>query len=156
MFNTWIHVGRWCMAEVDCRYPVMRDESMAQCSGALFEDLDFPCADSSLFSDSTTPIARLQGEITWRRPQVSFEWTNVPGKTQWRCFRCIALYWVSRVDLLKRTGNFPMRLMKWCQTIVATNHDKCIQSQSSQSSFSSCYVLISLLNILGYCIHCAN
>ncbi|XP_037537621.1 calpain-10 [Nematolebias whitei] len=57
------------MAEVDCRYPVMREESMAQCSGALFEDLDFPCADSSLFSDSTTPIARLQGEITWRRPQ---------------------------------------------------------------------------------------
>ncbi|MED6282972.1 hypothetical protein CHARACLAT_003929 [Characodon lateralis] len=40
------------------------------CSGAaLFEDRDFPTADSSLFSDSSTPIARLHGEITWQRPQ---------------------------------------------------------------------------------------
>uniref|UniRef100_A0A8C2X4E6 Calpain 10 n=1 Tax=Cyclopterus lumpus TaxID=8103 RepID=A0A8C2X4E6_CYCLU len=36
---------------------------------ALFEDQDFPSDDTSLFSDGSTPIARLQGEITWRRPQ---------------------------------------------------------------------------------------
>lgn len=40
------------------------------CGGeALFEDLDFPSDDSSLFFDCTTPIARLRGDITWRRPQ---------------------------------------------------------------------------------------
>ncbi|MEQ2168131.1 hypothetical protein GOODEAATRI_011279, partial [Goodea atripinnis] len=49
------------------------------CSGAvLFEDRDFPTADSSLFSDSSTPIARLHGEITWQRPQVL-----PPGQPQW-------------------------------------------------------------------------
>lgn len=36
----------------------------------LFEDLDFPSDNTSLFSDSSTPIARLEGGITWRRPQV--------------------------------------------------------------------------------------
>ncbi|KAK5919439.1 hypothetical protein CgunFtcFv8_023333 [Champsocephalus gunnari] len=36
---------------------------------ALFEDLDFPSDDRALFSDSSTPIATLQGEVTWRRPQ---------------------------------------------------------------------------------------
>ncbi|XP_034039206.1 calpain-10 [Thalassophryne amazonica] len=35
----------------------------------LYEDPDFPPDDSSLFSDCSTPIARLQGAITWRRPQ---------------------------------------------------------------------------------------
>ncbi|XP_028987445.1 calpain-10 isoform X2 [Betta splendens] len=40
------------------------------CGGeVLFEDLDFPSDDRSLFYDSSTPIARLQGDITWRRPQ---------------------------------------------------------------------------------------
>ncbi|XP_015242159.1 PREDICTED: calpain-10 isoform X1 [Cyprinodon variegatus] len=40
------------------------------CEGAaLFQDLDFPTAASSLFLDSSTPIARLQREITWLRPQ---------------------------------------------------------------------------------------
>ncbi|KAF3699282.1 Calpain-10 [Channa argus] len=40
------------------------------CGGeALFEDLDFPSDESSLFSDCSTPISRLQGDITWRRPQ---------------------------------------------------------------------------------------
>ncbi|XP_012730137.2 calpain-10 [Fundulus heteroclitus] len=44
----------------------MREE----CAGeALFQDRDFPTADTSLFSDSSSPIARLQGQITWRRPQ---------------------------------------------------------------------------------------
>uniref|UniRef100_A0A1A7WJG4 Calpain 10 n=1 Tax=Iconisemion striatum TaxID=60296 RepID=A0A1A7WJG4_9TELE len=48
----------------------MREEGRPECSGApLFEDLDFPCADAALFSDRSTPIARLQGEIIWRRPQ---------------------------------------------------------------------------------------
>ncbi|TKS79930.1 Calpain-10 [Collichthys lucidus] len=36
---------------------------------ALFEDPDFPSEDTSLFCDSSTPIARLQGDITWLRPQ---------------------------------------------------------------------------------------
>ncbi|KAJ3594525.1 hypothetical protein NHX12_003832 [Muraenolepis orangiensis] len=36
---------------------------------SLFEDQDFPSDDSSLFSDYSTPIAQLQGDITWRRPQ---------------------------------------------------------------------------------------
>nr|XP_040026927.1 calpain-10 [Gasterosteus aculeatus aculeatus]XP_040026929.1 calpain-10 [Gasterosteus aculeatus aculeatus] len=36
---------------------------------ALFEDRDFPSDDTSLFCDRSTPIAGLQGEITWRRPQ---------------------------------------------------------------------------------------
>ncbi|XP_023261718.1 calpain-10 [Seriola lalandi dorsalis] len=48
----------------------MKGEGRAECGGeALFEDLDFPSDDTSLFSDSSTPIARLQGNITWRRPQ---------------------------------------------------------------------------------------
>ncbi|XP_017277596.1 calpain-10 isoform X2 [Kryptolebias marmoratus] len=48
----------------------MKEEGRAECLGAaLFEDLDFPCTDTSLFSDSSTPIAKLRGEITWRRPQ---------------------------------------------------------------------------------------
>uniref|UniRef100_A0A673AQ71 Calpain catalytic domain-containing protein n=1 Tax=Sphaeramia orbicularis TaxID=375764 RepID=A0A673AQ71_9TELE len=36
---------------------------------ALFVDLDFPTDDRALFADGSTPIARLRGEITWRRPQ---------------------------------------------------------------------------------------
>ncbi|XP_071347487.1 calpain-10 isoform X2 [Trachinotus anak] len=48
----------------------MKGEGRAGCGGrGLFEDLDFPSDDTSLFSDSSTPIARLQGNITWRRPQ---------------------------------------------------------------------------------------
>ncbi|XP_026169223.1 calpain-10 [Mastacembelus armatus] len=48
----------------------MKPEGKAQCGGdALFEDLEFPPDDSSLFSDSSTPITRLQGDITWQRPQ---------------------------------------------------------------------------------------
>ena len=37
---------------------------------ALFEDADFPPDDRSLFSDGSSPLARLQGDVTWRRPQV--------------------------------------------------------------------------------------
>ena len=50
----------------------MKAEGRAECAGeeALFEDLDFPADDTSLLSDSSTPIARLQGDVTWRRPQV--------------------------------------------------------------------------------------
>nr|XP_020471732.1 calpain-10 [Monopterus albus] len=48
----------------------MKEEGRARLGGeALFEDPDFPSDDTSLFSDSSTPIARLQGDITWRRPQ---------------------------------------------------------------------------------------
>lgn len=35
----------------------------------LFVDLEFPADDSALFSDSSTPIAKLKGSITWLRPQ---------------------------------------------------------------------------------------
>lgn len=35
----------------------------------LFVDLDFPADESALFSDSSTPIAKLKGSITWLRPQ---------------------------------------------------------------------------------------
>lgn len=51
----------------------MKEEGRAECGGggdALFEDPDFPSDDASLFSDSSTPIARLHGDVTWRRPQV--------------------------------------------------------------------------------------
>jgi len=49
----------------------MKEAGGAECGDeALFEDQDFPSDDTSLFSDGSTPIARLQGEITWRRPQV--------------------------------------------------------------------------------------
>ncbi|XP_019963950.2 calpain-10 isoform X2 [Paralichthys olivaceus] len=49
---------------------VMKGEGRPEPGGeALFEDLDFPSDDTSLLSDSSTPIARLQGKITWRRPK---------------------------------------------------------------------------------------
>ncbi|XP_023674237.1 calpain-10 isoform X3 [Paramormyrops kingsleyae] len=38
-------------------------------SGSLFIDPDFAPADCSLFSDCSTPIARLQGAVEWMRPQ---------------------------------------------------------------------------------------
>ncbi|XP_068593586.1 calpain-10 isoform X3 [Cebidichthys violaceus] len=48
----------------------MKEAGRAEGGGqALFEDQDFPSDDASLFSDSSTPIARLQGDVTWRRPQ---------------------------------------------------------------------------------------
>lgn len=48
----------------------MKEKGREQYEGqVLFEDLDFPSDDTSLFSDGSTPIARLQGNITWRRPQ---------------------------------------------------------------------------------------
>uniref|UniRef100_A0A3P8SRE4 Calpain 10 n=1 Tax=Amphiprion percula TaxID=161767 RepID=A0A3P8SRE4_AMPPE len=49
----------------------MKDQEAREERGgaALFEDPDFPAEDTSLFSDSSTPIARLQGDISWRRPQ---------------------------------------------------------------------------------------
>ncbi|KAM9844604.1 calpain-10 [Aulostomus maculatus] len=46
------------------------EEWRAPCGGdALFVDQDFPPDDTSLLSDSSTPIAGLQDCITWRRPQ---------------------------------------------------------------------------------------
>ncbi|CAJ1072111.1 calpain-10 [Xyrichtys novacula] len=48
----------------------MKEENRAESEGeTLFEDQDFPPEDASLFCDRSTPIARLQGGITWRRPQ---------------------------------------------------------------------------------------
>lgn len=37
---------------------------------SLFKDLDFPAEDTSLFCGGSTPLVRLQGSITWLRPQV--------------------------------------------------------------------------------------
>lgn len=49
----------------------MKEEGRAECGGeALFEDPDFPSEDASLLCDGSTPIARLQEEVTWLRPQV--------------------------------------------------------------------------------------
>ncbi|KAM4605520.1 calpain-10 [Polymixia lowei] len=48
----------------------MDEEERVERGGeGLFEDPDFPSEDTSLFSDYSTPVARLQGDITWRRPQ---------------------------------------------------------------------------------------
>lgn len=57
--------------EVQSEAGVMKGEGRKQ-SGpdTLFEDPDFPSEDTTLFCDSSTPIARLQGSITWLRPQV--------------------------------------------------------------------------------------
>lgn len=54
----------------------MKEECVGE---ALFEDPDFPSEDTSLFCDSSTPIARLQGNITWLRPQVR---PSTLGKSQ--------------------------------------------------------------------------
>lgn len=42
---------------------------MEQEDSGLFVDLDFPADDSALFSDSSTPISKLKGSISWLRPQ---------------------------------------------------------------------------------------
>ncbi|XP_056149435.1 calpain-10 [Lampris incognitus] len=48
----------------------MEEEERDECrSEGLFEDPDFTCDDTSLFSDYSTPIAKLQRTITWHRPQ---------------------------------------------------------------------------------------
>ncbi|XP_030258779.1 calpain-10 [Sparus aurata] len=48
----------------------MKEEGRAKCGGeALFEDPDYPSEDASLLCDGSTPIARLQEEVTWLRPQ---------------------------------------------------------------------------------------
>lgn len=65
----------------------MKEEGKAVCGReALFEDPDFPSEDTSLFCDSSTPIARLQGNITWLRPQVR---PRALGKSQ--CIRCVCV-----------------------------------------------------------------
>ncbi|XP_016897670.1 eukaryotic translation initiation factor 4E type 2 isoform X3 [Cynoglossus semilaevis] len=48
----------------------MKEAGSAVCGAeALVEDQEFPSDNSSLFSDSSTPIAKLHGNITWHRPQ---------------------------------------------------------------------------------------
>uniref|UniRef100_UPI0037E7B907 calpain-10 isoform X1 n=1 Tax=Semicossyphus pulcher TaxID=241346 RepID=UPI0037E7B907 len=48
----------------------MKEESRPECGGeGLFEDQHFPPEDTSLFCDRSTPIAKLQGYVTWCRPQ---------------------------------------------------------------------------------------
>ncbi|KAM3605315.1 uncharacterized protein V6R79_023736 [Siganus canaliculatus] len=48
----------------------MKEVGMSRCGGeALFEDLEFPSDDTSLFSDCSSPITRLRGDVTWHRPQ---------------------------------------------------------------------------------------
>lgn len=62
----------------------MKEEGRAECGGpALYEDPDFRCVDASLFSGSSTPLARLQGDITWLRPQVSLSSRNAQKIPYW-------------------------------------------------------------------------
>ncbi|XP_034146145.1 calpain-10 isoform X3 [Esox lucius] len=47
----------------------MEEQERALKEEGLFEDPVFPCEESSLFSDYSTPIAKFQDDITWLRPQ---------------------------------------------------------------------------------------
>lgn len=44
-------------------------QTEAEQRNGMFEDQSFPADDSSVFSDYTTPLSSLLGEITWLRPQ---------------------------------------------------------------------------------------
>ncbi|XP_028328241.1 calpain-10 isoform X2 [Gouania willdenowi] len=48
----------------------MKETTAESGASALFEDPDFPCEVTSLFCDCSTPIAKLEEDITWHRPQV--------------------------------------------------------------------------------------
>ncbi|KAA8587307.1 hypothetical protein FQN60_016169 [Etheostoma spectabile] len=88
----------------------MKEAGGAECGGeALFEDLDFPSDDTSLFSDSSTPIAKLQADITWQRPQVL-----PPDQPQWGDSRLHGSYerlWAGQVSeaLVDLTGGVAER-----------------------------------------------
>lgn len=50
----------------------MKEQVKVECGGkGLFEDQAFPSDDTSVFSDGSTPIGRLEGTLTWLRPQVN-------------------------------------------------------------------------------------
>lgn len=106
----------------------MRGEGRAECGGeALFEDPDFPSDNTSLFCDSSTPIVKLQGNITWLRPQVrpSALWSflqlplvfafssgkvYVPLIQEWNCLLSIISCHSSPVDLFNQKRNFLVKL----------------------------------------------
>lgn len=49
----------------------MKEQVRVQWEGeALFEDLAFPSDDTSVLCDGSTPLGRLEGTLTWLRPQV--------------------------------------------------------------------------------------
>lgn len=49
----------------------MKEQVRVEWEGqALFEDLDFPADDTSVLCDGSTPLGRLEGTLTWLRPQV--------------------------------------------------------------------------------------
>lgn len=59
----------------------MKEQVRVECEGrVLFEDQAFPSDDTSVFSDGSTPIGRLEGTLTWLRPQVNMHMYN--GKCQ--------------------------------------------------------------------------
>lgn len=80
----------------------------------LFKDLDFPAEDTSLFCDRTTPIARLQGSITWLRPQVR-------PSTGWKCnLRNILSLFLFQTTILIRMNSLiicltPLFLLSLCR-----------------------------------------
>lgn len=50
----------------------MKEQVRVECGDkGLFEDQAFPSDDTSVFSDGSTPIGRLEGTLTWLRPQVN-------------------------------------------------------------------------------------
>lgn len=49
----------------------MKEQVRVEWEGqALFEDPDFPSDDTSVLCDGSTPLGRLEGTLTWLRPQV--------------------------------------------------------------------------------------
>lgn len=121
MCSTWIWRGCWLRAEADIQ-EAMKDESGAEYLGAaLFEDLGFPCTDKSLFSDGTTPIAKLQGAITWRRPQVSDRVSELERFLESPCdIDVLDYYAVSHILTChgELGRNFHIRWLNWWWKIV--------------------------------------
>ena len=63
---------------VNCGEEEEEEEEEEGGGASLFEDPDFPSDDRALFSDVSSPLARLQGDVTWRRPQVNPSMSSSP------------------------------------------------------------------------------
>lgn len=108
----------------------MKEEAGRAEREALFEDQDFPSDDTSLFSDSSTPIARLQGQITWQRPQVRCSAKEGSGNAavySWGvCFVISSmLNHLSHANVLnqRRFFPYPCLLMKECLQVQRFSGD---------------------------------
>lgn len=117
----------------------MKEEGRDECGGpALYEDPDFRCVDASLFSGSSTPLARLQGDITWLRPQVSLSSGNAQKIPYWLSFHWSGVVidkilphrawhlWPISLCRLTRWGDFPFLvvdlIMKDSQSYCSVSH----------------------------------